>query len=371
MKIQESGSWPVRWAAVALASSVLANCGPSTELPTITAEEAAREAQIQREIAGDLFRTRRNRVHAVHWKLVAANVDLCNETEFRIGALMLDAGAFEPSWHEWTLAAAQRASDAAEFYGADDKIRVLEVIPGSPAERSGMVVGEIVTRFGNTVIGDGRAGRDTLLARLDDMSGHEVLIGLNRYGRERFVRVVPERVCRMPIVLAEMDEINAFADGERIYITSGMLRFMETNDELALVLGHEMAHNTRGHVESQQTNILLGTLIGAVVDGLAGGYGTTMTDLGQQVGASAYSQEFESEADYVGVYIAGRAGYNVSGAAYFWRRLAAEHPDAIHFSGGTHPSTPVRFQLVQKASDEFLEKLRRGLPLLPEERQPS
>lgn len=368
---QDSEFHPAKWTAVGLALLVLASCAPNAKLPTISEEEAAREALIQREIAGDLFRKRRLRVHTVHWNLVAANVDMCNEAEFRIGALMLDAGAFEPSWHEWTIAAAQRASDAAEFYRADDRIRVLEVIPGSPAERSGMVVGDIVTQFGNKVIANGRTGRDTLLAQLEDMSRHEVLIGLNRDGRELSVRVVPQLVCRMPVVLAEMDEINAFADGERVYVTSGMLRFAEDNDELALVLAHEMAHNTRGHVEAQQTNILLGTLIGAVVDGLAGGYDTTMMDLGQRVGATAYSQEFEREADYVGVYIAGRAGYDISGAAFLWRRLAAEHPDAIHFAGGTHPSTPVRFQLVQKASDEFLAKQRRGLPLVPEEQQPN
>ena len=175
----------------------------------------------------------------------------------------------------------------------------------------------------------------------------------------------------MPVVLSDADQINAFADGERVYIAAGMLRFVQDDGELALVLAHEMAHITRGHVEAKQANVLLGALVGAVFDGLAGGYGTTMSDLGPQIGASAYSQEFESEADYVGVYIAGRVGYEVSSAANLWRRLAAEHPDAIHLAGGTHPSTPVRFQLIRKASEEFLGKQQAGLPLLPEERQQS
>ena len=85
-----------------------------------------------------------------------------------------------------------------------------------------------------------------------------------------------------------------------------------------------------------------------------------------QVGALAFSQEFEAEADYVGVYHAARAGYDTRKAAYFWRRMAAAHPRAIGLQGTTHPSSANRFLAVEAASKEVAEKRAGGTRLVPE-----
>ena len=105
--------------------------------------------------------------------------------------------------------------------------------------------------------------------------------------------------------------------------------------------------------------------MGAAVSVLSG---VDVTDFGAQTGARAFSQDFEAEADYVGVYHAGRAGYDVRKAASFWRRLGASHPAAIHLAGSTHPSTAKRFLALEQAVAEFERKREKGLPLLPDER---
>jgi predicted Zn-dependent protease len=53
------------------------------------------------------------------------------------------------------------------------------------------------------------------------------------------------------VVLSESDAVNAFADGEKVVITKGMMRFVENDRELSLVIAHEMAHNAMGHTDNK------------------------------------------------------------------------------------------------------------------------
>ena len=61
----------------------------------------------------------------------------------------------------------------------------------------------------------------------------------------------------MLLVLLRQGALNAFADGENVYFTVGILRFIDIDDKPALILGHKMAHNTREHIETQLANISL------------------------------------------------------------------------------------------------------------------
>ena len=355
---------------IGLTVALLTGCAPKTVRPEVSTAEAQREAVVQREFAGELYRKRSLRVNEVYRRLLVANAEFCQESQSSIGVSMFNVHSLTPTWHEWTHEKSLAAQEAIEFYGADEFVRIMEVIPSSPAASVGLEVGDIVTQIGDVEIGVGKSARKALKkVGESNVLDKTIEISFVRNGEQYRVQVVPELTCQMPLALLRRDELNAYADGTNVYFTMGMLRFVENDDELALILSHEMAHNIRGHIESQQTNMLIGGLIGAVIGGLAGSTDTTFSDIGQEAGALAYSQEFESEADYVGVYLAGRAGYDVSQAAYLWRRLGAENPRSIHLEGMTHPSTTVRFKIVQKAGEEVAQKRDRGLPLIPEEKE--
>jgi predicted Zn-dependent protease len=82
--------------------------------------------------------------------------------------------------------------------------------------------------------------------------------------------------------------------------------------------------------------------------------------------SAPYSKDFESEADYVGLYLAARAGYDISESANFWRRMAVENPASIEKSySNTHPSSPERFLAIEKAVNEINGKKQLGMPLVP------
>jgi Zn-dependent protease with chaperone function len=175
-------------------------------------------------------------------------------------------------------------------------------------------------------------------------------------------------VCPFKIIVEQGDNLNAKADGSRVSIETGMLRFA-SDDELSVVLAHEIAHNAMRHRDAKMKNMLGGALLGAVVDAVVdarGGYsGGRMTKAGAEAGAQAFSQDFEREADYVGLYILAWAGRPVENAAGFWRRMAVEHPTGIVFAT-THPTTAERFVRLEEWAREVNRKLASGDAFGPE-----
>ena len=91
------------------------------------------------------------------------------------------------------------------------------------------------------------------------------------------------------------------------------------------------------------------------------------TKQGMEAGATVFSQDFEREADYVGVYLLARAGRSTAKAPNFWRRMAQEDPHSIKFAS-THPTSAERFVRLEQASHEIEQKLARGEDLRPEMR---
>ena len=169
--------------------------------------------------------------------------------------------------------------------------------------------------------------------------------------------------------LERNNEINAVADGKNIFIFTGMMRFVENDDQLAAVMAHELAHNLMGHVKAQENNILLGMLAGAAVDMLATSQGINtggeLGKVGSQIAMLTYSADFEREADYVGLYILAQAGYDPTAAANLWRRMSIEDPNGIYGSL-THPSNSERFVALHKAITEIDYKRKHNIPLLPD-----
>lgn len=178
--------------------------------------------------------------------------------------------------------------------------------------------------------------------------------------------------CYYYFKMANNNDLNAHADGENVVLYSGMMRFLKNDDEVAVVMAHELAHNLMGHVDSQRMNTMGGALMGAVIDGVVASQGISaggsFSDLGGRVGQRTFSVEFEEEADYVGLYIASLAGYNIGAAPNFWRRFSVEDPRGL-FYGYTHPSNAKRAVAIQKTIYEINYKRKHRVPLIPDFKQ--
>jgi Zn-dependent protease with chaperone function len=177
------------------------------------------------------------------------------------------------------------------------------------------------------------------------------------------------RACAFPLVIDEKDkEINAYTDGNKIVISRKMLNFVHNDNELALVIGHELAHAALNHVGKTTQNVVLGQIGGIAIDQILASQGLNtggqFASLGSGIAQSRYSVAFEQEADYVGMYFMERAGFNIEGVANFWRRMAANDSRTIT-QRTSHPTSPERFIAIERTQKEIAAKKKAGERLVP------
>jgi hypothetical protein len=198
-----------------------------------------------------------------------------------------------------------------------------------------------------------------------------VEIEILRSGEKYSVILTPKAGCRYPLTILSDAQINAGATGDAIVIFSGILSVANTDDELAHVIGHELAHNALGHPGRSKSNESVGGVIGAVVDiGVLLGTGINtqgvFTQLGTSAGRKAYSQDFEREADYMSLYFMTRSGFDPTKAADMQRKLGIVAPGTLYSNyAATHPSTPERAANLELAIQEVAAKVSRNEPLVP------
>lgn len=324
---------------VAVAALAAAACSPTPAPPAIgtsTPEEALRLASLT-----DLDQ----RVARVAWRLSEANAGLCPSVRLSAGWALHSARQYSP---------ALRPHAEARFGLAGHLPGVLAAPPGSPAADAGLEVGDVIVAVGGQPLAEGEtAGRaewDGLEANvriIDTALGEGPASFTVRHGAEvREVVVRPRRACGYEVQLDPSDELNARADGRRLFISTALAGFAETDDELALILGHELAHHVLGHRPWNERG-------GAARQANEGAWRAA----GGEGGA-------EQQADRVGLYLAARAGYDPAVAAPFWRRFGASNW-RVRFPQVGHASAESRARALEAVEREIGEKRRLGGELMP------
>ncbi|MBV8617918.1 MAG: M48 family metallopeptidase [Curvibacter sp.] len=147
-------------------------------------------------------------------------------------------------------------------------------------------------------------------------------------------------------------QINAFCmPGGKIAFYTGILEQLQlTDDEVAMVMGHEMAHALREHARERMGKSAA-TQIGANVLGQVmgmGQLGQTVTQYGAQLLTLKFSREDEAEADLVGMELAARAGYDPRAGITLWRKMGAASKGAPPPWLSTHPSNSNRITEIER-----------------------
>ena len=342
------------------ASLLCSACGPISKLPPLPSNEVEAERRKQQiDQIRDYFAQLR-RLHNVGFRLrVAKREDCKNWAWAQIG---LDAGTV-PS-----LPRKYRSFTHEALSVSWTQATVLSVADSSPAAAAGIKPGDHLLTFNNEPVPrSNTAGWIGGFVRNNGEQPIQILV--RRDGVDEVHTVTPVKACAIPIELVTDSTLNAFTTSDKIVIHSSILRISHTDAQLALVVGHELAHANLGHLHKQRANQVLGWASGAAIDVgiMLGGISTggAFTREFTRAGERAFSVDFEREADYVGAYYAARAGYELAGAEEVWRAFSLEHPDSIR-TVMTHPVTPVRFVQIQKVAAEIADKQRRNAPLIPE-----
>lgn len=199
----------------------------------------------------------------------------------------------------------------------------------------------------------------------EDDEGHREVYGRLRAAgpdvdRARRVldRLVPSYYDRdLRVYVIANDDWNAMAaPNGAVFLFSGLLRDV-SDDELAVILGHELAHVTHEHGRRELKKGLAPALLLAGATALAEEIHSTGGRIAAQAAAllgglawtNAYSRRYEDQADRVGLRYAHEAGYDVSCAPGLWERVAARHgdlPKPLHLFLGDHSRSRDRAALM-------------------------
>ena len=167
-------------------------------------------------------------------------------------------------------------------------------------------------------------------------------------------------------------QVNAFCmPGGKIAFYSGILTQLKlSDDEVAMVMGHEVAHALREHARKRmgKSAVTQGAArLGGVVVASVLGIDPRLTDAAARGGANLltleFSREDESEADLVGMELAARAGYDPRAGVSLWQKMGAASKGAPPQWLSTHPSGKSRIKEIEANLPKVLplyERARRG-----------
>jgi hypothetical protein len=264
------------------------------------------------------------RVADVAWRVASRNADTCLKLWASIGVSLQHISQYEPAYR----AAAQAA------FGLDGTHpSILAVAQGSPASAANLKPNDTVRAVNGADLGDKSRGLKSAasydavsaaMAALEGLPEHRAaVLSIDRSGQRLEISVTPQNVCRSRVELAPGNAVNANANGLVAQISGRLVNWVESDDELALVIAHEMAHNLLGHPKKLDEK-------------------SALSGLATSLGLSGKAQrQMELDADRMGIIMAANAGYNYKIAPDFWARLNSNSPLAS-FLATSHPTTRAR-----------------------------
>lgn len=325
----------------------LATCGlwlAMAAAPLPAGAKAAPKAQVSQLTELQMLD---QRVADIGWKLATLNLELCPVHFAATGITLHSASQYNASWR----------SSAVEAFGFEQgKPAVLAVAKGSPAWNSGIRPNDIIVSLNGVALGrpDAKISAkgnysetDSAMALVESVKiGEPVVLGVERGDDRIALDVMPVESCASRFEMATSNQLNANSNGRVVQVFGRLVVALSSDDDLALVMAHELAHNTLGHNQSIKSRRLSTSLFAAFNS------------------SGKVLRDFELQADRYGIFMAARAGFAYSHAAAFWKRFASTGGISAWIAI-THPSPRNRERKAQAAVDEVNLLVAQHKPLIP------
>lgn len=251
---------------------------------------------------------------SIGYRMASANAHRCARPDMMSGMIL----------HDLTQYDASARPAVASAFSLNGGYGVLQLIPGSAAQRAGIRIDDEILAVGNRRVADAN------VIQAPGKSSHRVtqFLGLlstalvngptdlliRRNGSQITVKLQGQPGCGGNVLLANSTTINAWSDGNHVVVSTAMAQMAQNDDELAFVIAHEMAHNSLGHSRSSSGQVrgLIGLL----------GFG------------AASVKRMEVDADSHAVALMSAAGYEPAAGISFlrnarrrlWWNVSLDHP---------------------------------------------
>lgn len=274
--------------------------------------------------------TMEERLNRVAYGLRMASTAICENPEMLTGLSFFDLANQER----------RQRPELERRFGISKGFGVRLIVPDSAASQAGLAPGDVITAVNGIGLGDFRndlIGTKATYARIAQfetfldqaLQKGPASITIQR-GTDRIERqLTGVAACGGSPVFYPRGGLNAWADGSKFAVTARMMQFAASDNELAFVIAHEMAHNILAHARRLKGQSGLLSKIG---------FGNSKI------------KEAEIEADQMGVKILLDTGYTIDGALSTLARVRGKRPFDL---AQTHPGITRRLQIVLASAEQW------------------
>lgn len=286
--------------------------------------------------AGSFLRADDHRIVSLVYRLGVGGRAACPETMPLTGLAFHHLAEYRPQ---------DRAAVIAQ-HALDRGPGILSVVEGSPAAQAGLAAGDVLLSVNGAPFPAGAAiasEPDSDRWRLQTNASEDLLetqlrsgpvrIGLLRAGRPLNVTLGSIAGCPARGRLARSTQANAFADGRYAIMTTRFLGFFRSDEELAVAMAHELAHNILRHPQQLEAQ------------GVPNGF---LRHIGRN---ARLVRATEVAADQLSVRLLAGAGFDLDAIMPFWRRLESRGDSALQLISA-HPSLSARERYIAAAIAE-------------------
>ena len=284
------------------------------------------------------------KIHKITWPILLANKEKCESNKNKsYGALFADINDLPKEDDKTFLTLFNNSVDPKYFnkYQVSGFPIILSVAKESPAYHAGLLKNDIILEINEKNTNN---FREKLALIFDNKS--YLILKILRGNKEIKVSMIGIQSCSYNVQVLPSGFPNAFADGEKVFITMAAIKLARTKDELAFLIGHELAHNILHYknFDTNEANLL-------AIDYL------DKPKIRQIKNILVWSNENrEIEADIEGMHLAFKAGFSLENVNDYWRRLSVFNPELIKKSINIYKSNAYRAALINKTLKKLKEK---------------
>jgi hypothetical protein len=297
---------------------------------------------------------RQERIYRIAAPLIIKNAVLCR-TQARplLGFTAKNQYSYP---HELTAAARQNL-------GLDERLQVMQILDGSGAIRAGLKRGDILQTIQDLAIPTGPQAEPETARMLSPILKNlsEINITVIRQNQPITVNVPLTLACAFAIDVGNAQHVNAYADGRRILLTRGVLDSFAADEDVAVIIAREIAHNVLQHAKQQQQMATLSM----VIDNLLL-FKPDQIAANSSNGIKITPEKMDQEADRLALFILARAGYDIATFTRVMQKLAQTPNSSQALTYLTlHPWTEGRQSVIQATIKEIRQKQSTKKALVP------
>lgn len=273
---------------------------------------------------------REQRVAQIGYRLAIAGLSDCDRKKPLTGLGLHDVSSYSEQYR----AAIRKTFHMTNGFG------IRFVVPGSAGQRAGLVANDEITALNGRPLDRFAAdqiNRDASPARTEQFTATlsdaltlgTVMLTVRRDDATILAPLTADAGCGGHFVVATDDSLNAWSDGGGVAVTARLVDFTRSDNELAFVVAHELAHNILHHANRTR------------------GHSPLLASVG--IGAGVIKSA-EIEADKLATSLVRRAGYDPHGGETLLVRLSRARGPALAV---THPGTKRRVQLIRDETSKL------------------